>query len=394
MVSSEPVTIGRAPIIEGLDVSAIDLESLSLYEREEYYEFEDFTPHYPGVHWDPLVEYHYTDRALNADNSYRNLFKAATKVRHITPKIGTELEGVNLAVLTDVQKNELALLAANRGVVFFRDQRDLDVHKQLDLGRYYGRLHKHPTTGLPKDPSLDEVHVVWVDKPKAPVQDGHQPNSIPEEAAFKSYYHWHSDVTYEKQPPAYTTLKLLDGPEVGGDTYWASGYALYDLLSPDLQRYLENRTAVHSAVEQANNAKKNNHPVRRDPVVNEHPIVRVHPVTGYKAVFVNPGFTRSIVGVPKAESDAILNYLYSLISSHPAIRVRFQWKKNDVAFWDNRVTFHTPIVDYIPFRRHAIRVTPQGEVPYYDPKGISQQSVVDEAINEHRKAAAAQKAAS
>jgi hypothetical protein len=61
MVSSEPVTIGRAPIIEGLDVSAIDLESLSLYEREEYYEFEDFTPHYPGVHWDPLVEYHYTE---------------------------------------------------------------------------------------------------------------------------------------------------------------------------------------------------------------------------------------------------------------------------------------------------------------------------------------------
>jgi alpha-ketoglutarate-dependent taurine dioxygenase len=41
--------------------------------------------------------------------------------------------------LTEQQKNDLALLAAERGVVFFRDQK-IDPYQAVELGRHFGRL--------------------------------------------------------------------------------------------------------------------------------------------------------------------------------------------------------------------------------------------------------------
>ena len=134
-------------------------------------------------------------------------------------------------------------------------------------------------------------------------------------------------------------------------------YALYSSLSPGFQTYLEGLTAVHSAVAQADGSKAAGLPVRRQPVETIHPVVRVHPATGWKSIYVNPGaytisyfataahryliclgFTRRIVGVPKAESDTILNFLFRQIGENPDFQVRFKWEENSIAFWDNRVS--------------------------------------------------------
>jgi len=148
-----------------------------------------------------------------------------------------------------------------------------------------------------------------------------------------------SQVTYEIQPPSYTALKLLTGPlrGGGGDTLWSSQYAVYDLLSPGMQKYLESLSALHSAQIQANGSNALGRTVRRNPVTTKHPLIRTHPVTGWKSVFFNPGFVTEIVGVPKAEGNAIIGYLNELVSTTQEAHVRFQWQKNDVAFWDNRI---------------------------------------------------------
>ena len=57
--------------------------------------------------WEPLQEQEVVDRGQFADPEKKNLFNAATKVRHYTPTIGTELEGIDLRKLTDAQKDEL-----------------------------------------------------------------------------------------------------------------------------------------------------------------------------------------------------------------------------------------------------------------------------------------------
>ncbi|KAI5807268.1 hypothetical protein DFH27DRAFT_312288 [Peziza echinospora] len=337
----------------------------------EKYAYEDLTPSFPDVKWAPLSLVPYSDKGLLGSPTFHNLLSAATSVVDYTPKIGTEITGVKLNALTDLQKNDLARLLAYRGVVFFRDQHDLTVDQQLDLGRYWGTLHTHPTTALPKRAGLDEIHVVWSDE-----------NSIDQAAVFPLGYAWHSDVTFELQPPSYTSLKLIAAPPpgAGGDTIWSSGYGAYDALSPHLQKYLEGLTAEHSAEEQAQGSRILGRPVRREPIKTNHPIVRTHPVTGWKSLFLNPGFVRRINGVPRAESDAILRHLNQVMVETAEIHARFAWREGDVAIWDNRVTNHSATYAHLPHRRHALRVAPHGEVPVFDPNGTSQEAALSAAL--------------
>lgn len=295
-------------------------------DKDDNYPYAQYKPKFPDVHWAPLEEFPVTDRGLRADPSKKNLLSAATKIKHLTPAIGTILKGVDLRQLSEAQKDELALLVAERGVVFFRDQ-EIDIHGQLDLARHFGRLHKHATTPIPRN-GLEEVHVVYNDHARKP-----------DPQAFSKLELWHTDVSYELQPPSTTSLKVLTGPEFGGDTLWSSGYAVYSSLSPGFQKYLEGLTALHSAVAQAEGSRAAGLTVRREPIESIHPVVRVHPVTGWKSVYVNHGFTRRIIGVPKAESTAILQFLFHQFAENPDFQARFHWKPNSVAIWDNRVSF-------------------------------------------------------
>ena len=108
-------------------------------------------------------------------------------------------------------------------------------------------------------------------------------------------------------------------------------------MSSQMQAYLESLTALHSSELQAEGSRGLGRPVRREPIITEHPIIRTHLVTGWKSLFFSPGFVKAIVGIPKAESDAIIRYLNEVISTTQEFHVRFQWQKNDVAFWDNRI---------------------------------------------------------
>lgn len=147
------------------------------------YEYEDLKPSFPAITWPPLEEVPYEDKGLLGDPEYKNLLAAATDVFDYTPKIGTEIHGVQLKDLNDAQKNDLARLIAFRGVVFFRDQGDFTVEDQLALGRHFGVLHKHATTAMPRRAGLEEVHVVYTDG-----------SSLDQKALFTPSYLWHADV--------------------------------------------------------------------------------------------------------------------------------------------------------------------------------------------------------
>lgn len=111
-------------------------------ESHDNYEHEDLRPSFPDVHWEPLKEIPYHDKGLLGDPKFRSLLSAGAKITDLVPKIGSVVEGVRLASLTDAQKNDLARLIATRGVVFFKNQDDFDIDKQRELGSYYGTLHK------------------------------------------------------------------------------------------------------------------------------------------------------------------------------------------------------------------------------------------------------------
>jgi alpha-ketoglutarate-dependent taurine dioxygenase len=188
---------------------------------------------------------------------------------------------VQLSKLSAAGKDQLARLVAERKVVAFRDQdfADLSIQEALDFGGYFGPHHIHPTSGSPE--GYPEIHLV------------HRHGGNSEIDAFlrnrNSGVGWHSDVTYEKQPPGTTFLYIFDTPEVGGDTAFVNQVEAYNRLSPALQERLHGLKAVHSGIEQAEFSLARDGVVRREPVTSEHPLVRTHPVTGEKALFVNTG---------------------------------------------------------------------------------------------------------
>lgn len=153
-------------------------------ESHKDYEHEDLRPQFPDATWEPLAEVPYEDRGTQGHPEFKNLLDAATDVFDYTPKIGTEVHGVRLRDLTDAQKNDLARLIAVRGAVFFRDQDDFDIEAQRKLGRYFGTLHKHATTAVPRRPGLEDVHVVFTDE-----------KSKDQRAMFTPTFLWHSDVS-------------------------------------------------------------------------------------------------------------------------------------------------------------------------------------------------------
>jgi sulfonate dioxygenase len=164
--------------------------------------------------------------------------------------------------------------------VAFRGQdfADLPIADALKFGGYFGRHHIHPTSGSPE--GYPEVHLVH-----------RGANDKRADEFFKtrtSSVAWHSDVSYEAQPPGTTFLYILDKPETGGDTLFVDAVEAYNRLSPLFQERLHGLTATHSGIEQVNASVARGSIRRREPVVHEHPIVRTHPATGDKALFVNP----------------------------------------------------------------------------------------------------------
>lgn len=176
---------------------------------------------------------------------------------------------------------------------------------------------------------------------------------------------WHSDVTFEKQPPGTTFLYILDGPSAGGDTAFCNMAEAYKRLSPSFRERLHGLKAIHSGHEQAAAARERNSIVRREPIATAHPVVRTHPATGEKALFVNQQFVRAIEGFKKEESDYLLKFLYDHVAFSQDLQCRVKWAPGTVVVWDNRVTAHTAILDWQDGqRRHLARLTPQAERPF------------------------------
>ena len=270
-------------------------------------------------------------------------------VHPLAGALGAELSGVNLGNLDDVTFNEIHAALLEHQVIFFRDQEvTRDQHKAF--GRRFGALHVHPFL----QPLKNEGHPEFV------VLESDAKHPFVAEA-------WHSDVTFQAEPPLGSILRCAAAPEFGGDTMWASMYAAYEALSDTMQRLLSGLIAIHDTSRTFSRDNYNIEHIggkRAEQVVTaEHPIVRTHPETGRKALFVNSAFTHSIKGMKPVESTALLEFLYRHIET-PDFTCRFRWRKNSMAMWDNRCTQHRVVADNLAAYRRMERITIRGDKPF------------------------------
>ncbi len=255
-------------------------------------------------------------------------------VERVNPNIGAEVSGVDLGQpLSRARRDEIRELLLRHKVLFFRDQ-DITRDQQLAFAAQFGELYAHPTGGV-------ETHRII------------QPISA---EAFKTYAetpafrgnHWHTDTSWRLNPSLGAVLRAVDVPEVGGDTIWANGGAIYRGLPQELKARIDDLYVIHDYQDALTKAGE------IYPLV-AHPIVRTHPETGEDIFWVNFSLKPRIVDLDRAESDALLARLYEEVKK-PEYHARFRWRKNSVAFWDNRAGLHYAVRDYDDYPRVMERV--------------------------------------
>ena len=269
----------------------------------------------------------------------------AIGVHRIAGALGAEISGVDLTKLDEATVVAIRQAWLEHLVIFFRDQH-ITPAQHLAFGRKFGELHVHPAAPNEGDPALMKIYADK-DSPRANGEG------------------WHTDVSCDVEPPMGSILYIKQCPPRGGDTLFANMYAAYEALSDRMKTYLEGMTAIHDGESVYRGLYKNFGVAEKEKYPRaEHPVIRTHPVTGKKALYVNRGFTRGLVGVPRDESDGILNYLYQHMEN-PLFQCRFRWRENSIAFWDNRCVQHHALWDYYPNKRYGHRVTICGDKPFY-----------------------------
>lgn len=177
---------------------------------------------------------------------------------------------------------------------------------------------------------------------------------------------WHSDWSFQANPPAGTCLLGLTIPPIGGNTLFANQHAAYDAMPADMREYWQDKIAIHSAqlAYAPTGAYGDNDAGRSMDIVpdesafetQEHPIIRAHPETGRLGLFSCFGYIIAIKDVPQSEAQSKLMELYIWQSKEEFI-YSHKWDADMLIMWDNRSLLHCATGGYEGHDRLLHRTT-------------------------------------
>ena len=269
------------------------------------------------------------------------------KYNKITPTIGATIEEIDLnkdlnkAIYDKIYK----ILIENLVIIFKKTNITHDSH--IKFSRQFGEL--------------DEPHHVYphVKNYKRIVLLENDINNPPDTNS------WHTDLTFKIKQPFASVLVAKEVPSVGGDTLWSSCYAAYDRLPNDMKKYLEKIKVIHDFGDFRNSLSNN---VSNEEAIellnlnvhkfghNIRPIIGTHPITKKKFLNFNESFSSYIIGLTINESNSLKTFLSNHMNK-PEDQMRWKWSKGDMVMWDNRVTMHYAVSDYMPHYRCMNRIT-------------------------------------
>ena len=278
-------------------------------------------------------------------------------VNTLSPVLGLEITGLDLSEpLRDEDFERVLNLFHDNGMLVFRDQ-NLRPEQHIAFSRRFGELEDHLLKQY-LHPEYAEIlvlsNVAEDGKPKGVANGGH---------------YWHTDISYKARPSLGSVLYALEVPTEGGDTLYANMYAAYDALSKEMKTRIAGLTARHAYLHRYEKMSAGG---KRSPLTKEqiaevpevtHPVVRTHPANGRKALYVNPGFTVAIEGLPEEDSTALLQELLDH-ALRPEFTYAHRWRPHDLAIWDNRCTMHCATPFDPSQRRTMHRTGVIGEAPF------------------------------
>ncbi len=283
---------------------------------------------------------------LDLTNGYQHI-----TVRPFAGSMGAEIDGVDLANLSDEVFAELKSAWLEHQVVVLRNQK-ITPEQQIAFAHRFGEIHHHPfMKGMDAYPDILEIK-------KEPTD------------SYTFGAAWHTDQMFNPKPAMATMLYAHEVPSAGGDTMFANMYDAYDALSDGMKTMLADVKGWCVGGKAADRGSRyGSNPDMaskvRDPgdlqTESAHPLIRTHPETGRKALYVGSHVKR-FDGFTEAESDGMLKYLKAH-SIRPEFTCRVRWQPGSLTLWDNRCVQHYAVPDYTE-RRRMHRITICGDVPF------------------------------
>jgi taurine dioxygenase len=275
------------------------------------------------------------------------------KVNILSGALGAEVSDFNLNSVTQENFEKLNALLLEHKVVFFRDQ-NISSKELMFLGSLFGPVEEHAyVRGLDDFPQITRI-----------IKAADEKNQWGEG--------WHSDVSYDVTPCKTIILRSIKIPPIGGDTVFSNMELAWETLDEDIKKIIVDKNALHTSngsnffVDDFSEMESNGKIGEK--YSNEHPIVRTHPETGKKILYVNPTYTKKIMGLSKKDSNNLLERIFRH-QEKLDLSCRFKWTENAVAILDNRCTQHYAIADFYPGRglgheRVMDRIAIVGDQPY------------------------------
>src|ERR1700730_1770742 len=258
--------------------------------------------------------------------------------------LGADIEGVDLsAKLSGGTVDAIKEAWGAHLVLRFRGQR-LDDDQLMRLSGPFGELHLAPVIAAARVKAADGTEVEAVEEGPRYVsvisniiENGKAIGAL---GAYESI--WHTDMSYNPEPPCASAHYALEVTPSGGATAFANMYLAYEQLPQSLRRQVEGRLCRHdSSRNSAGELRRGMNEVSdpREAPGASHPIVRTHPVTGRKALFLGRRRNAYVEGMPLEDSERLLDELWRH-ATHPELAWYQQWRVGDLVMWDNRCALH------------------------------------------------------
>lgn len=256
------------------------------------------------------------------------------EIKQLGEAAGAEVQGLDMLTPWDDATRETVNQAfLDHIVLVFRGQPMTPTQFMAFAGEF-GELQPHVAKKYRHPEAEDIVMMTNVDK------DGKF-----DEVGASRGVGWHSDLSYDQVPARATFMHAVELPDRGGDTRFANMYMAYETMPEDMKRRITGLKAEfrYGGRDGLSRAHLSAEDKAKPPVV--HPVVRLHPETGRPSVYVNPYHALAIVGMPKDESDALLDAIFAWCE-RPEFQWRHRWQPGDTIVWENRSAVHTATMDY------------------------------------------------
>ena len=276
-------------------------------------------------------------------------------VRRLTPRLGAEISGVDLAqgVAPDVFRALYDAFLEYQVLVFA--PHEVPPPAQVAFARQFGEVQVHVMSMYHADGFPELYRLSNLDA------DGNPNGKHPDKGTLV----WHTDGSWRRVTGQATIIygEIVAG--IGGETHFCDMYGAYDRLDDAWKRRIAGMRAVHNldfSRTRRHGSDLMTEAQRREAPPVDHPIVRIHPETGRTCIYLGD-HAESIVGMGYDEGRALIEELNAL-AVHPDLSYEHRWQPHELIVWDNRCLMHRA-TSYDPHTQKRVvrRCTVLGEEP-------------------------------